>query len=300
MKIIKVLTTLVIVLALASPALAVTNTSTKSGNWSDTTVWGQGHVPLAGEDVVIATTHSVAVDVGVSGRIPATSGTLNSLSAAAAGTGTITIDMTVQNLEIDATTFQAAAHTTGLIQLSGAAPTKTLTLVGNLIGGTGATNPACLSKGTSTCIVNITGNVTGGSGTSAWGITDGSTAGLVTITGTVTGGSGSAAFGYRKINQNPVTINGSIVGGTGVAAAGVSTAGFASTITLNNGNFIDGTGSTAYAGYPPVLNISASNYIKKGSIYFAQELLPSQVKAGVVNGTVTGTYAPSFTYGVSP
>lgn len=69
---------------LVSPCIAVTNTATKAGNWSDTTVWDQGHVPEAGEDVALGG-YVITWNVATVPIIPAT-GSLGTITS----TGTVT------------------------------------------------------------------------------------------------------------------------------------------------------------------------------------------------------------------
>ena len=87
--------------------------------------------------------------------------------------------------------------------------TGVLNITGNLTGGTGSNAPAVYV--TSNGILNVTGNVTGGSSASGYGIWN-QGAGTINVTGNSTGGSGSPGI-YNQITGT-CTI-GQCIGGTG-------------------------------------------------------------------------------------
>src|SRR5207253_2851532 len=78
---------------LAQPA--VVNTSIATGNWSSAATWSGGHVPLATEDVVIASGTTVTIDVTTATCQSLTvNGTLQYITTPA-GTLTVNGDVTV-------------------------------------------------------------------------------------------------------------------------------------------------------------------------------------------------------------
>jgi hypothetical protein len=93
--------------------------------------------------------------------------------------------------------------------------TGTLNVTGNLTGGTGTNAPAVYV--TSTGILNVTGNVTGGTSATGYGIWN-QGAGTINLTGNSTGGSGSQ--GIYNQSTGTCTITGQCIGGTGTSIAG--------------------------------------------------------------------------------
>ena len=115
--------------------------------------------------------------------------------------------------------------------------TGVLNITGNLTGGTGANAPAVYI--TSNGILNVTGNVTGGSSASGYGIWN-QGAGTINVTGNSTGGSGSQGI-YNQITGT-CTI-GQCIGGTGSSGAiNVSTGTIRCTRVVGNAY---GPGNTA-------------------------------------------------------
>ena len=116
--------------------------------------------------------------------------------------------------------------------------TGVLNITGNLTGGTGSNAPAVYV--TSNGILNVTGNVTGGSSASGYGIWN-QGAGTINVTGNSTGGSGSQGI-YNQITGT-CTINGQCIGGTGSSGAiNVSTGTIRCTRVVGNAY---GPGNTA-------------------------------------------------------
>ena len=93
--------------------------------------------------------------------------------------------------------------------------TGTLNVTGNLTGGTGTNAPAVYV--TSTGTLNITGNIIGGSSASGYGIWN-QGAGTINVTGNSTGGSGSQ--GIYNQSTGTCTITGQCIGGAGTSIAG--------------------------------------------------------------------------------
>ncbi len=255
-----------------------TITAAAAGNWSAGATWNGGVVPGNG-DTADLNGYVVVMDIAT---LPASGTLLALVSPAKAGQLTVNL-ATLGDCAINATTITCGT-VQGLILVSGAAPTKTLTINGNITGGSGY--PAYGLYHTSTGSVAITGNITGGSATTTVGVTNYST-GSITVIGNITGGSGTAAYGLRNQSTGPVTITGNITGGSAPQAFGLYSDS-TGIVALNTCNLINGTGAVAYAGKPPTWNLNANNYLQWGAVYFAQQLLDHQILTGVVNGTITG------------
>jgi hypothetical protein len=316
----RLITTVLSIIALlfyVYPAIAVTNTRTAGGTlWSETTYWDQGHVPAA-DEIVDLGAQVVNIDAGTT-RIPA-SGNLASISAS--GAGQIVINMTTVGnaLEIHCGTGNITCGTvaTGFLLLSGA--TNPLTITGNIVGagqacivstftglttingfvqggtnGNGITNS---STGTIT-INNGTNNaVIGGSANGGVGISNVST-GTINITGNAVGGSGdSNANAITNTGAASINIIGDVQGGTGSVSVGINNKA-TGTITVT-GNLINGTKGVAISGYPPVWSPASNNYTKWGTYYMAPQKTAPELKKGIVNGTITGTYDGGG-YGLTP
>ena len=131
--------TLLLLLALSTGAFAATITSSATGNWSATTTWVGGVVPLATDDVVIAATHVITLDGNYTARTLANSGTLN----VAANTLTVSI------ASANNSTLSLAA--TGTLNLTG---TGNIVLNGNFVTVSGA---SFNQSGTSTMMIRELG-----------------------------------------------------------------------------------------------------------------------------------------------
>jgi hypothetical protein len=114
--------------------------------------------------------------------------------------------------------------------------TGTITVTGNLFGGTGASSTALNSNSGNTVVI---GNVSGGSA----GIGINQSAGNVTVTGNVTGGTNANIHGISLTGAaSQFTINGDVRGGSGNTAHGIN---FGGTLGTVNGNVTGGGGSGA-------------------------------------------------------
>ena len=292
-----------------------TITAAQAGNWSATSTWTGGVVPGNGDTACL---NGFVVVMNIA-TIPA-SGTLAQLDGSngsgGSTVGRLTIDLaTLGNAVINATQILAYnPGSSGFLGVSGAAPSNTLTINGNVTGGSGSN--AFGIYNTSTGSVTVTGNVTGGSGTSAnaiyntstgsvtvtgnvtagsvsnaFGLRNNST-GTVTITGNVTGGSGSATYGIYNTSTGSVTVTGNVTGGSGTIAYGIYnvSTGLA---TVNSGNLINTTQCSALAG-GFVYNPGPANYVEwpaagSTTIKYPQQLAATDVRTGVVHGNLTGS-----------
>lgn len=124
----------------------------------------------------------------------------------------------------------------GFIVASGVTPTATC----NVVAGT----TTCLSVAAGRTIT-ITGDVTGGSATNAYGVY--ANGGTITITGAVTGGSAYGAYGAFAQNAGAITITGAVTGGSAATAFGAYAA-TAGTITIN-GTVTAGATWSAYGAF---------------------------------------------------
>lgn len=256
-----------------------TITSAQSGNWSATTTWVGGVVPVAADTAVAATGHVVAIDVDVTvvavsqagtGKFVLPGGrTLTGNVTINAGTltsgGTVEVTATAGQTSTITGTVSGASST--LSNQAGVVVTGTGTLVlngavtgtpGNATDSSATECAAVYTNVNSTIIVN--GTVTGG-GTRKYGVyigSGGSTA-SVTVNNTVTGGAGSNAWGAYTAGASAfLTIVGN-VNAAGFSYAATST-GATSTISITGtvtgtGNGIIGVYTT---GTSSVLNVTGS------------------------------------------
>lgn len=315
----------IVFLLVATSAWATTNTASAGTTWSGAT-WSAGHVPLDGEDVVINTGVSLAIDVV---RIPATSGDLASLTGTT--TAALTCDMAARSYDIhvnnaSGTKIIQGGTATGFITLSGTPGSNTFTLTGGTLTTAAAGYGVYVNSATpvGACTLNcdiraagtnsfgvrtgsaiaanisINGNVLGTtSGSTTTGVYNNGT-GTVAISGDVSGGSTASALGVNNA-QGDVTIGGNVTGGTGNLSYGYYSIGTgAPTCTLAaTSRLINGTGGVAYAGKPPTWSPTATNYMNWGGLTWAPLPTVANVKSGVAVGNIIGTYGGS-TFGVSP
>ena len=179
-----------------------------SNVWATTPSGTAAAVTFASGDVLVANSFAIAINVdtnlGGAGQVRN-----DTLGGATAGGGftlnagvTLTANCFAGSTSTVCVTFSSAFPAVGYI-------------VGNVTGGTGASNSICVSN-SSSGFLYITGSVTGGSGSvSSFGC-QASAGGNVYITGNVTGG--SLGEGVRVLNGSSAYITGN-VGGTGVTGA---------------------------------------------------------------------------------
>lgn len=291
----RLISSLCIALLCAWSAVAATITANATGNWWTGGTWVGGVVPAAGDAVVIPTGVAVTWD-NAGTRIPATSGSLLSLTAT--GTGSMVINLTTvgASCSLNATTIQAGTNSSGFLQCSAGGVGVVLTVNGtSLTGGTATGAYGIAFTSTRGMALNFT-TITGGSGSLAHGVFHSNATGTITSTCKFVGGSNTSSYGCRVDLAGPLIHTGDIEGGTGTAAFGVHNAGGA-TVTLSSCNLINGTGSVAYGGKPPIWNNSGNaNYIVwantgRGSNKWVTQLDAGDVRAGTVEGDVTGTMA---------
>lgn len=169
-------------------------TATKTGVWSDPTVWDGGvALPTFGDSANSnGFTVTIDQDIDVGSLIGTSSGAGGFSVTAAPRAIAASIVATVR-------TVLTCSHNTG-----------TLTVTGNVNGGGSGVSGISM---TGTGVLDVVGNVLGGTGSSGYGINS-NTTGTVNVTGNVTGGTGGSGF----INTSTGTIN-----VTGNALAGTTT-----------------------------------------------------------------------------
>jgi hypothetical protein len=127
-----------------------------------------------------------------------------------------------------------------------------LVIEGNIVGGSGNFASGVHYMNSANGTINVMGNVTGGTASTACGISTSLTANTVNVTGIVTGGTLAANFGCQVLGV--LTVNGIAVGG--IAGAGVSTGtGVFATRVVGNGF---GPGSVGLTGAPGISNSGTS------------------------------------------
>lgn len=237
-----------------------------TGNWSDTTnVWDGDHsVPVADDAVIIDTGVVVTVNVV---RVPATSGTLLSLTGV--GTGQVLVGTIGHppGCELYATTITCGSSPSFINITSNGADHVVSIIATNIYGGSASTGRGIVISGAGTH--NITGNITGGSDATTYGVSVTYAGSVVNIlSSTLKGGSHISAYALACIIAN-TTITLSGASGTGCN--------------------VDNTGTaSALHGVPVLWNPLPTNWTRFGANYLAAQLLDHQVLDTVVNGTVTG------------
>ena len=214
-----------------------TITATKSGNWSDTTVWDLGRAPVDG-DLVQAVSYVIDFDVDI--NQPST--VLNATSGYFYYNGGATRNVTAN--------ANLGTHSTaGLIQNSAVG---TLNFYGIVVGGSGSYAYGVFNSAAGTITVTT---ATGGSGSSAFGAIN-NAAGTMTVT-TATGGSGSNAYGAINNAAGTMTVT-TATGGSGINAYGAmnSDAG-TMTVDLAVGNDYGPGGTHPYSAP----GVSANNTV---------------------------------------
>jgi hypothetical protein len=237
-----------------------------TGNWSAGATWTGGVKPGAG-DIAQTGNYTVTIDENVTcSQLNSTGSGYFLVSAAGItitadivttgtnhclqvnnATGTTTVNGNVTgNNQATTSKYGIYASGAGLLQVNG-----------NLTGGSaGTSNVAMYVSAGHT--VNVTGNTTGGSGLSAHGIVlNGSC--TLNLTGNAYGGARNSAHGVSVTNSATLNMTGDATGSSTNQASGVQVAG-GGTAT------IDGvaTGGTPASSYGAQCDVNSTVYIKRG------------------------------------
>jgi len=245
-----------------------------------TLTWGE---QAAGDNFYANAKTAIAINAD-----PGPNGTITLRTDAGAGTtgGGFTY-ATASNLTM---TMYIVAGTTTCLVISGTAGGGAI--VGNVTGGT-ATSAYGISSSHTTVTISLTGNSMAGSGSSAHGIflTSG---GPMSVTGDVSGYTGIGAIGLTADGSTGVTtINGACSGGTGKTSNGCVGAFSSTGKIIVTGNIINsvGSGISGKVAWHPA---SAQNYVKfdgGGTVIYASippaldKILPSASRVDSTDGS---------------
>ena len=332
----------------------------RNGTWSDTnpatSPWGTGGVLYApaSTDVVYANNFLISMDVTTVTGLTLTNATSASIlfkdgattTATAGGyfnitTSGITINaniiggtgtntnstLSVVNMSLNApsTAFIVGdctgSSTVGSTYASRLGGTGTLTITGNVVGGSGgsgrnAVNIAGVGDGVtagSGGVLNINGNISGGTGTdNCGGLSINSLQGTINVVGNVTAGSnGGANNGIRVggaqnvLNVTATTI--SCVASTATSSAIDTTNSVPNvlniTATTITGGYVNGQGTIAILNAYAVLNLESDNIlggtflnVSSYAVYFTNSRVSSTIKATNITGGAVGGSQPAIYY----
>jgi hypothetical protein len=217
--------------------------ATKTGNWSDTTVWNTGTLPTSADDV-----RANAFTVTINQDITVISIRTDASSPAVAGGG---FSNTTAGRNI---TANIVAGSTNCLTT-----TASINVVGNVNGGTGNQSFGITSS-TVSAVISLIGNCTAGSNNNSGGIIL-NASGTINITGNANGGTGinpsfssaGGANGGAGVTIN-ITGNANAISSYGLTASNINMTGIAT----------GGTTSTSY-GISTVTGSASGNIIAVGS-----------------------------------
>lgn len=299
----------------------------RSGNWSDTnpatSPWGTGGVlyaPAANDDVY-SNTFTIHVDISVTVNSVGNNGSSSMLwkdgaTTTATGGGTfnllngVVMVATIRVITANTSALELSGNNSatvvgtinGTTSVAGHPVTRNtgsgiFTVVGTLIGSTSVqANCSCITN-TAGGIVNFTGNITAGTGTSNAGILN-TSVGTIIVTGSVTAGTGSAAYGINNSSTGTAIVVGNVIA---TSATNAFVSSNASAINKISGNIINNSNGTAaiyaarYRVDPvptnSVIQYSNTNMFTTDSLSAFSMPPASAVRSGVsfANNTLTGT-----------
>lgn len=289
--------------------------ATKTGNWSDATVWDGGTTLPGSGDTVRPNNFIVTIDQDIS----VVALTTNASSPAAAG-GQFVVSSIASTRSITLSATLMAKTTTPTLSLTASSGVLTLTapitggaaanqttvtisgvltvnIVGSLIGG--IYNTSFAMDVTAAAVLNITGDVTGasdaGNSGSALHVTS---AAVITITGTVNGGPGTSTntHGIIVTAGATFTVNGNVVGGaytndSAIVVSGATIITVTGTVTGGQaaGTFgieITGTGSNITVGSAVATVVPAINSTAACTIVVTGAVTASVSSMAINTGTV--------------
>ena len=302
----------------------------RSGAWSDTnpatSPWGTGGVlyaPAAGDDVY-SNNFTIHVDQNVTVNSVTNNNATSRLwkdgattTATAGGTFNLLNGVTFTsailgqphvNVQTVSLSGSNSATVVGIVygNTSGGGGrasslanngTSVLKIIGILQAQTVNGVEMAAASNTSSGIVDFTGNVIGGSATSAVGLNN-TSAGTIIVTGNVTGGTGSVAYGINNSSTGTAIVVGNVIA---TSATNAFVSSYANAINKISGNFINHPNGTAaiYASryvVDPVptnslIQYSNTNMFTTDSLSAFSMPPVSAVRSGVsfANSTLTGT-----------
>ena len=265
-----------------------------SGNWSNPATWNGGTLPGNGDDVY-TDGKTVTIDIDLVGTYRP-----DKLLARNRGGGTnggrfdVTTTRQIGESGNPVDIIGPDAHYINAISFPGASGT-TLTIYGNIYGGTSNSSAAVSNNSYGTIIIN--GNVYGGTYDSyAAGVRNNSS-GTITINGNVSGGSNTTNHGASNNSSGTITINGNIQPtATGQVATAVynNSTGY---ITIN-GDVYGGRGAAAVFANNGYIRINGA--LKWDATYSNSPAVDSSNNGVIVlNGDVLHHYGTTGLYGMT-
>ena len=217
--------------------------ATKTGNWSDVTVWDGGTTLPGPGDVVRSNTFTVTIDQDIN------IGTLaNNASSPAASGGKFVVMTVTGTRTITCSLALGGSNITTPYLLQLLNPSGTVNINANVVGFSGDYVPLRVE---STGAVVLTGNLTGGTGNNGYAAMISSSS-TFTVYGNVSGASDSNTWGLYMTSSATVTISGNVIAGSG--AAGVYLNSTAVVAILDVGGTIQASNSQPGISSPGLTN----------------------------------------------
>jgi hypothetical protein len=247
-----------------------------SGNVNDPTKWdGGASTPAVGDDCYangftgtinvnfqVASVRNTAGSTAVAGGgFTLSAGVALTANVVGGAATCVTFSAANPNVGTAVGNITCASAALGAVRVSGSGR---LNITGNVTGGTGASGLGVYQS--STGEVHVTGNVTGGSAASAMGLRNDGVGSIVTVSGIATAGSATSAHGVYHGGAGTVTIgtaqgNSFGPGGSGGVAYGVFADNTGASAITRIGAAIDGSrGAAAYGGAVTFTDLAAATH----------------------------------------
>ena len=254
--------------------------SAQSGNFTSPTTWVGGVVPTIGDEAQCQAGHIISITGNISCDL------LSRVGAASGGFSLYDGVTLTANVQSKATGGYVAT-------LPGPSP-QTVTIIGNVTASTVGAGYAVSNGGGPISVLNIIGDVTGGSANGSDGVQIQSSAAVVNITGNVLGGTISGANGVNITsisNGSTLSITGNITGrgGHGVNCQPVGSVN----LSVNNSTIQGGTGASIMGisySTPSALVLTNTN-LKGGSSTLTHGINNIGAANITVNGNCTGGFS---------